>query len=54
MSPGVRQVKEGVSKDKILIKVASTWEGIKAAEQLEKEGTKCKTCNISWWSVCWC
>ena len=33
--------KEGVSKDKILIKVASTWEGIKAAEQLEKEGTKC-------------
>ncbi|MBT2151354.1 MAG: transaldolase [Pseudoalteromonas tetraodonis] len=33
--------KEGVSKDKILIKIASTWEGIKAAEQLEKEGTKC-------------
>ena len=24
-----------------LIKIASTWEGIKAAEQLEKEGTKC-------------
>ncbi|MBQ4844061.1 transaldolase [Pseudoalteromonas sp. MMG005] len=32
---------EGVSKDKILIKIASTWEGIKAAEQLEKEGIKC-------------
>ena len=26
------QEKEGVSKDKILIKVASTWEGIKVAE----------------------
>ncbi|WP_105167577.1 transaldolase [Pseudoalteromonas sp. T1lg23B] len=33
--------KEGVSQDKILIKIASTWEGIKAAEQLEKEGIKC-------------
>lgn len=33
--------KEGVSKDKILIKIASTWEGIKAAESLEKEGIKC-------------
>ncbi|CCQ09398.1 Transaldolase [Pseudoalteromonas luteoviolacea B = ATCC 29581] len=32
---------EGVSQDKILIKIASTWEGIKAAEQLEKEGIKC-------------
>jgi transaldolase len=31
----------GVNKDKILIKIASTWEGIKAAEQLEKEGTQC-------------
>lgn len=28
----------GISRDKILIKLASTWEGIKAAEQLEKEG----------------
>ncbi|NOU52121.1 transaldolase [Pseudoalteromonas sp. JBTF-M23] len=33
--------KEGVSQDKILIKIASTWEGIKAAEHLEKEGIKC-------------
>jgi len=32
---------EGVSLNKILIKIASTWEGIKAAEVLEKEGIKC-------------
>ena len=31
----------GIGKDKILIKVASTWEGIKAAEILEKEGIHC-------------
>lgn len=31
----------GVSNDRILIKVASTWEGIRAAEQLEKEGINC-------------
>jgi transaldolase len=31
----------GISKDRILIKIASTWEGIKAAEQLEKEGINC-------------
>ena len=31
----------GVSKDRILIKIASTWEGIKAAEVLEKEGIRC-------------
>jgi len=30
--------KEGISADRILIKVAATWEGIKAAEILEKEG----------------
>jgi transaldolase len=28
----------GISRDKILIKLASTWEGIRAAGQLEKEG----------------
>lgn len=28
----------GISRDKILIKLASTWEGIRAAEELEKEG----------------
>lgn len=31
----------GVEKDRILIKIASTWEGIKAAEQLEKQGINC-------------
>ncbi len=31
----------GVSKDRVLIKIASTWEGIKAAEAIEKEGIKC-------------
>ncbi len=31
----------GISKDRILIKIASTWEGIKAAEELEKEGIHC-------------
>ncbi len=33
--------KEGVKRDRILIKIASTWEGIKAAEQLEKDGIHC-------------
>jgi transaldolase len=33
--------KAGISKDRILIKIASTWEGIKAAEVLEKEGIHC-------------
>ena len=28
----------GVSKDRILIKIASTWEGIQAAKKLQKEG----------------
>ena len=31
----------GISKDKILIKIASTWEGIQAARQLEQEGIQC-------------
>jgi transaldolase len=31
----------GISKDRVLIKLASTWEGIKAAEQLQKEGINC-------------
>lgn len=34
----------GVSKDRILIKIAATWEGIQAAKQLEKEGI---TCNLT-------
>ena len=33
--------KAGIGRDRILIKIASTWEGIKAAEQLETEGIHC-------------
>ncbi len=33
--------KQGVARERILIKVASTWEGIRAAETLEKEGIHC-------------
>ncbi len=33
--------KKGVSRERILIKIASTWEGIRAAEKLEKEGIHC-------------
>ena len=33
--------KVGISRDRVLIKIASTWEGIKAAELLEKEGIHC-------------
>ena len=32
---------DGVSRQRILIKIASTWEGIRAAEVLEKEGIHC-------------
>jgi transaldolase len=35
---------KGIDKSRILIKIASTYEGIKAAEQLEKEGI---TCNMT-------
>jgi transaldolase len=31
----------GISRDRILIKIASTWEGIRAAEVLEQEGIHC-------------
>ncbi|KTC40093.1 transaldolase [Pseudomonas sp. L5B5] len=30
--------KAGVGRDRVLIKIASTWEGIRAAEKLEREG----------------
>src|SRR5499425_2306102 len=33
--------KKGVSRNRILIKIASTWEGIRAAELLESEGIHC-------------
>src|SRR6516225_6897809 len=32
---------KGVARERILIKIASTWEGIRAAEVLEKEGIHC-------------
>jgi transaldolase len=31
----------GISRERVLVKIASTWPGIKAAEQLEKEGIHC-------------
>ena len=33
--------KNGIQRDRVLIKIASTWEGIRAAEILEKEGIHC-------------
>lgn len=36
-----RYNKAGISNDRVLIKLASTWEGIRAAEVLEKEGINC-------------
>ena len=33
--------KNGVSRERVLIKIASTWEGIRAAEILEKDGIHC-------------
>jgi transaldolase len=36
-----RYKKLGIGPDRVLIKIASTWEGIKAAEILEKEGIHC-------------
>lgn len=31
----------GIDRNRILVKLASTWEGMRAAEQLEKEGIRC-------------
>ncbi len=36
-----RYAEKGIGRERILIKVASTWEGIRAAERLEKEGIHC-------------
>jgi transaldolase len=33
--------KRGISRNRILVKIASTWEGIRAAERLEQEGIHC-------------
>jgi transaldolase len=32
---------QGVSKDRVLIKIAATWEGIQAGKQLEEQGINC-------------
>ena len=31
----------GIGRERVLVKIASTWEGIRAAEVLEKEGIHC-------------
>lgn len=36
-----RYQQAGIDSSRILLKIASTWEGIRAAEQLEKEGIQC-------------
>jgi len=33
--------KDQISRERVLIKIAATWEGIKAAQQLEKENIRC-------------
>lgn len=32
---------QGVNRDRVMIKIAATWEGIRAAERLEREGIHC-------------
>jgi transaldolase len=32
---------DGIGRERVLVKIASTWEGIRAAEVLEKEGIHC-------------
>ncbi len=36
-----RYERAGIASERVLIKIASTWEGIKAAEQLERDGIRC-------------
>lgn len=36
-----RYAKQGIPKDRVLIKIASTWEGIQAAQVLQAEGIRC-------------
>ncbi len=38
----------GISHDRILIKIASTWEGIQAAEELERKGINCNPDPAVW------
>src|SRR3982750_4887865 len=45
INKGCRLIKlyeeKGIDRERILIKIASTWEGLCAAEQLQKEGIRC-------------
>jgi transaldolase len=36
-----RYEEAGITRDRVLVKIASTWEGIQAAAELEKEGIQC-------------
>lgn len=36
-----RYAERGIGRERVLIKIASTWEGIRAAELLEREGIRC-------------
>jgi transaldolase len=36
-----RYAKQGIPKERVLIKIASTWEGIQAAQVLQAEGIRC-------------
>ena len=39
----------GIGRERILVKIASTWEGIRAAEILQREGIDCNlTLLFSW------
>jgi len=40
--------RRGVGRERILIKIASTWEGIRAAEILQKEGIDCNLTLLDW------
>jgi transaldolase len=45
----------GIGKDRVLIKVAATWEGIRAAETLERRGIQCNaTLIFSFEQACAC
>jgi transaldolase len=33
--------KAGIARERVLVKIASTWEGIRAAEELQREGINC-------------
>ncbi|MCJ8170787.1 transaldolase [Atopomonas sediminilitoris] len=45
----------GINNDRLLIKIAATWEGIKAAERLEKAGVQCNlTLLFSFAQACAC